>query len=123
MVLTVTGEINGKLAIQQNVELRGLGGELGICRYLIDLTDCRNTDSILGNYDFVNREADLVEPNAGHVLAFLVSPGDHSHDFVEIAARSAGFNVKRFTDRSLAEAYLRRGANPQAQADTLGAGA
>jgi hypothetical protein len=111
LVLTVTGEINGKLALQQNVELWALGGDLGIDRFLIDLTNCRNTDSVIGNFDFVHHEANQDRVDAGHVLAFLVSPGDHSHDFVEIAARSAGFNVNRFTDRCLAEAYLRRGAN------------
>lgn len=39
-------------------------------------------------------------------VALLVSPDDHSHDFIETVARNAGLNVTIFTDLQAAKAYL-----------------
>jgi hypothetical protein len=39
-------------------------------------------------------------------VAVVVAQGDHSHDFIETVARNSGLNVKLFTDRVEAMAFL-----------------
>jgi hypothetical protein len=40
------------------------------------------------------------------MVALLVDPEDHSHDFVETVGRNAGLNVTLFRDRDAAKQYL-----------------
>ena len=42
-------------------------------------------------------------------VALLVSPGDHSHDFVETAARNAYLDVTLFRDKDAAVRHLLQG--------------
>lgn len=39
-------------------------------------------------------------------VAGLISPGDHSHDFVETVSMNAGMFLKLFTDITEARNYL-----------------
>ncbi len=39
-------------------------------------------------------------------VAVLVSPDDHSHDFVEVVARNSGLNVTLFRDLAAAIKHL-----------------
>jgi hypothetical protein len=41
------------------------------------------------------------------LVAVLVRPDDHSHDFVETVARNSGLRVTLFRDRERAEDHLR----------------
>ena len=108
IIVKVVGEINGKMAMQQNLEAHALGTELGINRYLVDVTEARNTDTILDNYQFAHDDMKITPGiDLSARVVTLVSPGDHSHDFMETVARNSGLNVKIFTDRDLAENYLR----------------
>ncbi len=101
------GEITRALAMQQNIEAHALGAKLGINRYLTDLTESRNVDSVANSFEFVNMDM-KTEPGINRFarVAVLVSPGDHSHDFIELVARNAGLNVKLFTDPDAAVAHL-----------------
>ena len=49
--------------------------------------------------------AEGIDLNA--IVATLVSPDDHSHDFIETVSRNAGLNVTLFTDLDLAKQHLR----------------
>jgi len=40
-------------------------------------------------------------------VAVLVSPNDHSHDFMETVSHNAGLNVAFFADLEQAERHLR----------------
>lgn len=117
IIITVTGTINRQTAMQYNMEAHALGQQLGIDRFLMDVTEARNTDTVIDTYDFAYH--DLSEA-PGLVLearvAVLVSPGDHSHDFVEVVARNAGLNLTLFTDRDEAVQHLLKGlpASPPA---------
>jgi hypothetical protein len=107
--LDVTGEINRKSAMQQNLEAHALGKKLGIERYLVDMTGARNTDSTLNQYQFAYkdmREASDIDKQAR--VALVVAKGDHSHDFIETVARNSGLNVVLFTDMELAVSFLER---------------
>jgi hypothetical protein len=87
----------------RNLEAHALGRELGIRRHLVDLTDSKNADSVLGNYNFAYEDMKQTEGiDAGVRVAVLVSPEDHSHDFVVTASQNAGLCVTLFRDRELA---------------------
>ena len=93
--------------MKQNLEAHTLGDELGISRYLVDATEAVNVDSTLENYSFAY--TDMQTPtgiNKTAVVALLVSPDDHSHDFIETVSRNAGLNVTIFRDRELAIHHL-----------------
>lgn len=107
IILTVVGEMNGQVAMEQNVAAHALGRELGINRYLTDLRQARNTDSVINNYEFAYE--DMTDPAIDRtaVVAILVSPDDHSHDFVETVTRNAGLNVTLFRDWDKAVCFLR----------------
>jgi hypothetical protein len=107
IILTVVGEINRQSAMKQNLEAHALGKKLGINRHLVDVTEARNTDSVAESYDFAY--TDMKETEGIDIyarVATLVSPGDHSHDFIETVARNSGLNVKIFTDPDLARQFL-----------------
>ncbi|MBW1814413.1 MAG: hypothetical protein JRJ39_12290 [Deltaproteobacteria bacterium] len=70
--------------MKQNLEAHTLGGKLGINRYLVDVTESRNTDSVMESYDFAYEDMKNTEGIDLYArVALLVSPGDHSHDFIE----------------------------------------
>ena len=107
IVLKVTGDMTRRLTMDQNLESHAMGKRLGINRYLVDVTESRNVESVIDNYRFAYedmRQAADIDKSAR--VAVLVSPDDHSHDFVETAARNAGLNVTLFTDRELAVRHL-----------------
>ncbi|HMQ55785.1 MAG TPA: hypothetical protein PKE64_27790 [Anaerolineae bacterium] len=111
IVITVTGTINRQTAMQYNLEAHALGQQLGIDCFLVDVTEARNTDTVIDTYDFAYH--DMSEAPALMFearVAVLVSPGDHSHDFVEVVARNAGLNMTLFTDRDQAVQHLLRDA-------------
>jgi hypothetical protein len=107
IIQKVVGDINSGLALKYNHESHALGHELGINRYLVDLTESHNVESVLGNYEFAY---DKMPASAGvdldAVVALVVEPDDHSHDFVETVARNAGLNVTLFRDRDVAIQHL-----------------
>ncbi len=107
IVIKVKGEMTSKLAMQQNVEAHALGTRLGIHLYLVDVTEARNVDTAVSTYNFANEdmhEEPVIDVHAR--VAMLVSPEDHSHDFVETTSRNAGLDVTLFRDRKLAIRHL-----------------
>lgn len=107
IVLKHRGEVDGDIAMTRVLEAHTLGAELGILRYLVDLTDARNVDSVTQTYKYAYE--DMKTPpgfNLNARVAMLVNPEDHSHDFVETALRNAGHNVTLFRDRDLAIKHL-----------------
>jgi len=107
IILKAKGDMTGKQALQMNREAHSLGRQLHIKRYLVDATEARNVEMPSGNYhsaysDMQNAEA--FDKNA--IIAAVVSPDDHSHDFVETVARNAGFRMRLFTDFLEAKRYL-----------------
>ncbi|MGD8588874.1 MAG: hypothetical protein PVG22_08605 [Chromatiales bacterium] len=107
ITLVVKGEITRKVAMQQNLQAHALGKRLGIDRYLVDMTEARNTDTTLDQYQFAYKdmqETPGIDTNAR--VAVVIAEGDHSHDFIETVAINAGLNVKLFTERDQAIAFL-----------------
>jgi hypothetical protein len=91
-----------------NIDAHAMGRELGIQRYLVDMTESRNAESVLANYDFARKEIwETPEIDKTALVSVLVSPDDHSHDFIETVARNAGLRVTIFRDRASAEQHLK----------------
>jgi hypothetical protein len=107
IILTVKGEITREIAMQCNLEAHALGEELGIDRYLTDVTEARNNESVVEKYKFAYQD---MQQHAGidrrARVAMLVSPDDHSHDFVETVTRNSGLDVTLFRSREEATAHL-----------------
>lgn len=106
ITVKVVGNISRLLAVGYNLEAHALGSQLGITRFLLDFTECRNTDTVLRNFKYVNEDMHNPGINQQACTAMLVSAGDHSHDFIEALFRSTGSDVTLFTDRELAVRHL-----------------
>jgi hypothetical protein len=107
IVIKVEGNITRKEAMQQNREAHALGKQLGINRYLVDVTEARNVEPPIENYEFAYNDMHRDEKlDITARIAALVDPDDHSHDFVETVSRNAGFDMRLFRDRDEALRYL-----------------
>jgi hypothetical protein len=104
------GEITSELVIKRTLEAHALGKKLGITRHLMDVTDARNIDSAFKTYQFAYKDIAEVPGISMNVrVAVLVSPEDHSHDFVETVTKNAGQDITLFRDRELAIKHLLEG--------------
>jgi hypothetical protein len=110
IVLKIEGDITSQLAMKQNIESHALGNELGISRYLVDVIGSRNINSVTENYKFAHNDM-RTTPGINKMarVAILVSPEDHSHDFIETVARNAGLDTTIFRERDLAIQHLMKG--------------
>jgi len=108
ITVKVIGCISRLLAIQYNLEAHALGKEMGIDHFLLDFTECRNTDTVMRNYKYVYDDMKNPGINQAACMAMLVSPNDHSHDFIEALFRDAGADVTLFHDRELALWHLKQ---------------
>jgi len=107
IIETITGNLDGKLALENNLKAHALGQELGVNRYLVDVTDSRNVDSAPAAYSFAHfrmKNNPGIDQTAR--VATLVKPGDRSHNFIEIISRNSGLDVTIFTDRHKAINHL-----------------
>ena len=94
IIIKVDGNVNSNMALEYSMNAYLLAKDKGILCFLIDLTNARNQQTIAENYDFMNLDLDesgFVDRRAK--IAMLVSPEDHSHDFVEKIARIMGHNI------------------------------
>ena len=107
IILKMKGQINRQGVQQPNLEAHALGKRLKIGRYLVDATEAVNTDTVVDSHQFAYRDM-LTMPGIDRRarVAILVSPGDHSHDFIETVCRNAGLDVKIFTDSKPAKRFL-----------------
>jgi hypothetical protein len=104
IILKHWGEINGEIAMKRIQEAHKLGAELRVTRHLVDLTEARSIDSITKAYKYAYEDMKTIGLNA--CVAMLVSPEDHSHDFVETVLRNTGHDVTLFRDREAAINHL-----------------
>lgn len=107
IIQTITGEMTRSLALQYNLEAHARGAEVGLDRYLVDLRNARNVEPVTSNYEFAYgdmQETPGIDKYAR--VAVLVSPDDHSHDFIEIVAHNAGLDVTLFCDLGSAIKHL-----------------
>ena len=106
VILKVTGYFGRQQALKYHLEAHQVGAEQGIERFLLDLTEGRNTDTVLRNYTFVSQDMKTPGINLNARIAILVNPHDHSHDYLESFMRTAGIDAALFYEYDLAVAFL-----------------
>jgi hypothetical protein len=107
IIIKVKGNITRQTALQMNLEAHALGRQLQIRRYYVDMTESKNADEPLEDYELAHsdmRQTEGIDKQAW--VAALVSPNDHSHDFMETVSKNAGLHLKLFTDPDDAMQYL-----------------
>ncbi len=108
VILEQSGKITRKHQLQCNIEAHKVGKERKIRKYFVDLIHARNVDSNIENYQFTYediRGANEIDRTA--VVALLVDPNDHSHDFFETLAQNSGLNVTVFREKGKAIEFLK----------------
>jgi isopentenyldiphosphate isomerase len=111
IIVQVKENMTRTLAERLGLEAVQLGNTKNITRFLYDLRDSRNTETINANYIFANQDMKRIEPNPENMIAMLTSPNDKSHDFIETVLRNAGYTVKLFIDEAEAIAWLEEASN------------
>lgn len=107
IITKVHGEIDRTFGLHLAIESQAHGDKVNIRKFLIDVTESVNVDSVIDQYRFAN--SDLTESNElDHYsrIAVLVSPDDHSHDFIETVVRNVGINLRLFRNRQEALSFL-----------------
>ncbi|HSP87323.1 MAG TPA: hypothetical protein VLN45_04270 [Ignavibacteriaceae bacterium] len=108
ITLQVEGDFTAKDSMERNLEAHSIAKKLGINKFFVDVTNARNTDTIINNYQFAYedmRKESGIDKNS--IVAIVVSPEDHSHDFVETVAMNSGLNVRFFRDKEKALEYIK----------------
>ena len=91
-----------------------LGSEIGVHCFLLDVTRSRNTEGPVDNARIttVDGRARVVSFEA--MVAILVDPSDHSHDWpaalAQVRGAAKGLDIRLFWDRAEAIAHLREAA-------------
>jgi hypothetical protein len=106
IILKVYADFNGIDMSKYIKELHAVGKELGINRYLGDVREARNLDTVADNYEFAYTGIKEGGIDLFAKVAILASPGDHSHDFVETVLVNAGQKVMLFYSLDEALEYL-----------------
>jgi hypothetical protein len=83
-----------------------LAAATGVLNRLIDVRNVPNTMSVTVNYDMAYKTLEAMHIERSTKVASLQSPDDSTHEFVCIAIRNAGFNLRTFTDEAAASAWL-----------------
>jgi hypothetical protein len=107
IIIRVKGQMDPLSAMKYTEEAHVLAKEIGLDKFLIDLTNATNTLHVLENYEFAyEKVAPNPKINKLAKVAMLVSRNDHSHDFVETVSINAGLLVKLFRNKEAALNYL-----------------
>lgn len=95
-----------ELAVKSGPELMHSATENDIKRFLFDMRESKNIQSVTDNYYFANQNIQTFDFPRNSLSAFLVNPSDNSHDFITIAFKNAGYEVKKFTIEEEAVQWL-----------------
>lgn len=108
IILKVVGQFGRHQALAWHLEAHKMGREMGVDHFLLDFSEGRNTDTVMRNYTFVSQDMRNPGINLDARIAMLVSPYDHSHDFIEAMLKQEGVDVALFYDLEPAIAFLNK---------------
>ncbi len=106
VIMKMIGNIDRVIAMKNNIKAHKYASKYGINCFLLDLTECRNNESIIDNHKFAYKDMNVPDINKLARIAMLVDPEDHSHDFIEVVTRNSGLNVKKFISLEEAVRFL-----------------
>ncbi len=111
IVIRVHKPMTTELSLRCGPEIVRLAEENNINRFMFDVRESVNIQSVTKNYYFAYKDiAEFEFPRASR-SAFLVDKNDRSHDFITTAFLNAGYIVKIFNDESSAIKWLEEGAS------------
>ena len=94
------------IALESGPELMRVANENNIRKFLFDMRESTNIQSVAHNYFFANKDIQTFSFPRNSISAFLVHPSDHSHDFVTTAFMNAGYQVAKFVNEEEALQWL-----------------
>lgn len=107
ILIVLLGNVDGEIAMQYTIESHKLGNELGITKFLVDARKAINVQMVGDNYNFAAKEiSEKPSFDRRAKVACLVSPEDHSHDFIETVLRNNGHNFTLFRNMDKAISHL-----------------
>jgi hypothetical protein len=92
------GNITRELVVSTALEVSRLAKDMNIHKALLDFSQARNVEPVFQIYEMAYTDMNRAEIDKTLTLACLISPEDHSFDFLETVLRNAGFIFKLFTD-------------------------
>ena len=95
-----------EVALKSGPELERCATENGINRFLFDMWESPNIQSVTDNYYYANQDIQTFGFPRHSVSAFLIEPSDHSHDFITTALKNAGYTVDKFSTKDEAVKWL-----------------
>ncbi|MBL8062215.1 MAG: hypothetical protein JNK32_04300 [Anaerolineales bacterium] len=105
--MKIIGEIDSADMFKYNLEAHALARSVCVRRFLLNLIEARNVNSVIDDYDFAYKN---IGPSPeflhGIRVALLVSPDDHSHDFINILFKNTGETIDLFVDQEEAVSFL-----------------
>ena len=111
IIVRVNEDMTRTLAESLGLEAMHLGIKKNLSKFLYDLRNSRNKETINTNYIFANEDLKRHAPNPANKTTMLTSPNDKSHDFIETVLRNAGYNVKLFIIEEEAIIWLEEETN------------
>lgn len=111
IIVRVNEDMTRTLAESLGLEAMHLGIKKNLSKFLYDLRNSRNKETINANYIFAKQDLKRLDPNPANKIAMLTSPNDKSHDFIETVLRNAGYNVKLFIIEEEAIIWLEEETN------------
>jgi len=106
IIVKILDSVTSELARLFSEDAKNLGNEKGIDRFLFDVRQSPNINSVLRNYIYVYSDMEKLELSKTARSAILTNPDDESHDFIETLSKSAGYNVRLFNNEKLAIDWL-----------------
>jgi len=106
LVCRVVGPITTDIAYEFTKALDRASHDLNIKRFLTDVREAPNMSGTLKNFNFAYADMENLHLQKDARSAILAGPADKTHDFIETASQSAGYNVRVFHDEAAALAWL-----------------
>ena len=95
-----------EISLKSGPELMRRSTENDIRRFLFDMRESINIQSVTDNYYFANQHIRTFDFPRRSRSAFLVNPSDNSHDFITTAFMNAGYAVAKFANEDEAVKWL-----------------
>ncbi len=95
-----------EVSLKSGPELIRRATENDIRRFLFDMRESQNIQSVTDNYYFANQHIQTFDFPRRSRSAFLMQPSDNSHDFITTAFMNAGYAVDKFVNEDEAVKWL-----------------
>jgi hypothetical protein len=113
----VEGSITRESALEFMAEAARTADAHSLNRFLFDVRRAANVKRPFHDYEIANHHLRELGFTPASRVALLVSPGDTTHDFLELTAANAGHAWKVFDSEAAATAWLRRRKASQASSE------